>query len=241
MKWHSCVISIPLRYGRGSDGMDCLNRRERTADIACFNDADIDRIREIKSWIDNGVQVGKVKSLLSQDDPDTQHLWREQQKTLLRLLQRVMCSACAHGSKSRVAIIRHRPHRPSFHSAPPTPAMPAIHLQALLSMLDGVLINYIAVCLPRAKNKPQRCAGGRLERARHHPTVAGSVDCHPTGLARGCACALPGAAQAGLFRRPDAAGLVWRSAVRHAATAADGMAREWLSGLFAGPNAHNGI
>ena len=39
-----------------------------------FNDADIDRIREIKSWIDNGVQVGKVKSLLSQDDPDTQLL-----------------------------------------------------------------------------------------------------------------------------------------------------------------------
>ena len=52
-----------------------------------FNDDDIDRIREIKSWIDNGVQVGKVKSLLSHDDPDTQHLWREQQETLLRLLQ----------------------------------------------------------------------------------------------------------------------------------------------------------
>lgn len=41
-----------------------------------FNEADIDRIREIKGWIDNGVQVGKVKDLLSQDDPDTQHLWR---------------------------------------------------------------------------------------------------------------------------------------------------------------------
>ena len=26
-----------------------------------FNDADIDRIREIKRWIDNGVQVSKVK------------------------------------------------------------------------------------------------------------------------------------------------------------------------------------
>ena len=52
-----------------------------------FNDADIDRIREIKSWIDNGVQVGKVKSLLSHDDPDTQLLWREQQETLLRRLQ----------------------------------------------------------------------------------------------------------------------------------------------------------
>ena len=29
-----------------------------------FNDADIDRIREIKRWIDNGVQVSKVKMLL---------------------------------------------------------------------------------------------------------------------------------------------------------------------------------
>ncbi len=28
-----------------------------------------------------------MKSLLSHDDPDTQHLWREQQETLLRLLQ----------------------------------------------------------------------------------------------------------------------------------------------------------
>ena len=32
-----------------------------------FNDADIDRIREIKRWINNGVQVSKVKMLLSNE------------------------------------------------------------------------------------------------------------------------------------------------------------------------------
>lgn len=73
-----------------------------------FNDDDIDRIREIKSWIDNGVQVGKVKSLLSHDDPDTQHLWREQQETLLRLLQAGNLQRLRGWIKSRVAITRRR-------------------------------------------------------------------------------------------------------------------------------------
>lgn len=35
-----------------------------------FNDADIDRIREIKRWINNGVQVSKVKVLLSSDSSE---------------------------------------------------------------------------------------------------------------------------------------------------------------------------
>lgn len=58
-------------------------------------------------------------------------------------------------------------------------------LQALLSMLDGVLINYIAVCLASAKNKHGKdSAGGRLERARYYSSVAGGLDCHPEWLAR---------------------------------------------------------
>ena len=39
-----------------------------------FNDADIDRIREIKRWIDNGVQVSKVKMLLSNENVDVQNV-----------------------------------------------------------------------------------------------------------------------------------------------------------------------
>lgn len=35
-----------------------------------FNDVDIDRICEIKCWIDNGVQVSKVKVLFSSDSSE---------------------------------------------------------------------------------------------------------------------------------------------------------------------------
>lgn len=124
-----------------------------------FNDADIDRIREIKSWIDNGVQVGKVKSLLSQDDPDTQHLWREQQETLLRLLQSGNLQRLRGWIKEQgrdypaQTLITHLfiPLRRRLQCQQTT-------LQALLSMLDGVLINYISVCLASARNKNSKDA-----------------------------------------------------------------------------------
>lgn len=35
-----------------------------------FDDDDIERIREIKRWIENGVQVGKVKALLGGERQD---------------------------------------------------------------------------------------------------------------------------------------------------------------------------
>lgn len=119
-----------------------------------FNDADIDRIREIKSWIDNGVQVGKVKSLLSHDDPDTQHLWREQQETLLRLLQAGNLQRLRAWIKEQGAIIRRKRLSPifSFRSVDACSAS-SQPCRRCSSMLDGVLINYIAVCLASAKNK----------------------------------------------------------------------------------------
>ena len=126
-----------------------------------FNDADIDRIREIKSWIDNGVQVGKVKSLLSQDDPDTQHLWREQQETLLRLLQTGNLQRLRGWIKEQgrdypaQTLITHLfiPLRRRLQCQ-----CQQTTLQALLSMLDGVLINYISVCLASARNKNSKDA-----------------------------------------------------------------------------------
>jgi hypothetical protein len=99
------------------------------------------------------VQVGKVKSLLSHDDPDTQHLWREQQETLLRLLQagnlqRLRVDQRAGRDYPAQTLITHLfiPLRRRLQCQQST-------LQALLSMLDGVLINYISVCLASAKNK----------------------------------------------------------------------------------------
>ncbi|MDY1036190.1 HTH-type transcriptional regulator MlrA [Enterobacteriaceae bacterium RIT714] len=124
-----------------------------------FNDADIDRIREIKSWIDNGVQVSKVKSLLTEHDPCHQGEWREHQETLLRFLQagnlqrlRGWIKEQGRDYPAQTLITElFIPLRRRLQSQQPT-------LQALLSMLDGVLINYISVCLSSARKKAGRDA-----------------------------------------------------------------------------------
>lgn len=119
-----------------------------------FNDADIDRIREIKSWIDNGVQVSKVKALLTEHDPGCQNEWREHQETLLRFLQAGNLQRLRTWIKEQgrdypaQTLIAHLfiPLRRRLQSQQPT-------LQTLLSILDGVLINYISVCLSSARKK----------------------------------------------------------------------------------------
>ena len=52
-----------------------------------FNEYEIDRIREIKRWIDSGVQVGKVKTLLMDNEQEMADGWRKQQEILLGYLQ----------------------------------------------------------------------------------------------------------------------------------------------------------
>ncbi|EFN5301277.1 transcriptional regulator [Escherichia coli] len=94
-----------------------------------FNDADIDRIREIKRWIDNGVQVSKVKMLLSNENVDVQNGWRDQDYPAQTLTTHLFI-----------------PLRRRLQCQQPT-------LQALLAILDGVLINYIAICLASARKK----------------------------------------------------------------------------------------
>lgn len=119
-----------------------------------FNDADIDRIREIKGWIDNGVQVSKVKTLLSEQNNTEQDIWREQQEVLLRYLQSGHLNRLRLWLKERGSdypaqtLIAHLfiPLRRRLQSQQPT-------LQALLSALDGVLINYICICLATARKK----------------------------------------------------------------------------------------
>ena len=124
-----------------------------------FNDADIDRIREIKGWIDNGVQVSKVKTLLSEQNNTEQDIWREQQEVLLRYLQSGHLNRLRLWLKERGSdypaqtLIAHLfiPLRRRLQSQQPT-------LQALLSALDGVLINYICICLATARKKNSKDA-----------------------------------------------------------------------------------
>jgi DNA-binding transcriptional MerR regulator len=110
-------------------------------------------------WIDNGVQVSKVKTLLSEQSPDEQDIWREQQEVLLRYLQSGHLHRLRLWLKERgneypaQTLISHLfiPLRRRLQSQQPT-------LQALLSALDGVLINYICICLATARKKNSKDA-----------------------------------------------------------------------------------
>ncbi|HCR5537970.1 TPA: MerR family transcriptional regulator, partial [Shigella flexneri] len=75
------LIPVTLRAWQRRYGL--LKPQRTDGGHRLFNDADIDRIRETKRWIDNGVQVSKVKILLSNENVDVQNVWRDQQETLL--------------------------------------------------------------------------------------------------------------------------------------------------------------
>ena len=119
-----------------------------------FTEADIDRIREIKSWISNGVQVSKVQTLLSSEPDEVRDGWREQQEAALRYLQQGNQQQLHQWIKEHerdypastltsnlIMPLRHRLQSPQ----------PA--LQAMLSLLDGILITHISASLAMARKK----------------------------------------------------------------------------------------
>lgn len=63
-----------------------------------FNDNEIERIREIKRWIDAGVQVSKVKNLLPDREEDAEDGWRETSRRYCSVFyKKVITNACAYG------------------------------------------------------------------------------------------------------------------------------------------------
>ncbi|WP_435929637.1 MerR family transcriptional regulator [Dryocola sp. BD613] len=117
-----------------------------------FDDADIDRIREIKRWIENGVQVSKVKALLSDGEMEPDTGWRERQEVLLRHLQggnpgrlRAWIADIGRDYPADTLVMQlYIPLRRRLQCQQVT-------LNTLLSLLDGALINYIAQCLASAR------------------------------------------------------------------------------------------
>lgn len=124
-----------------------------------FTDADIDRIREIKRWIDTGVQVSKVQTLLNNEPEHERNGWRAQQEAVLQILQsgnlqrlRLWIKERSHDYPAET-LITHLfiPLRRRLQSQQPA-------LTVMLSLLDGVLINYICGCLNTARKKNGRDA-----------------------------------------------------------------------------------
>jgi DNA-binding transcriptional MerR regulator len=122
-----------------------------------FTDADIDRIREIKRWVDTGVQVSKVQTLLNNDPSPERDGWRAQQEAVLQFLQ--------NGNLHRLRLwIKERGHdypaeTLATHLFVPLRRrlqcqQPALLL--MLSLLDGVLISHICSCLSSARKKNSR-------------------------------------------------------------------------------------
>ncbi|MDZ7324792.1 HTH-type transcriptional regulator MlrA [Kosakonia sacchari] len=124
-----------------------------------FTEEDIDRIREIKRWIETGVQVSKVQKLLSSALEETRDGWRAQQETALQYLQqgdphRLHQWIKEHGRDYPAqALTTHLliPLRLRLQTQQPA-------LLAMLSLLDGILINYISGCLTSARKKPGKDA-----------------------------------------------------------------------------------
>jgi len=124
-----------------------------------FNDADIDLIREIKRWIDTGVPVSKVQALLLNESLDGSNGWRDQQEVLLQLLQNGNIPRLRQWLKERTrdypaeTLTLHLliPLRRRLRCQQPT-------LLAMLSLLDGILINHISASLAAARKKHNKDA-----------------------------------------------------------------------------------
>lgn len=113
-----------------------------------FDEEDIRRIEEIKRWIKSGVPVSKVKVLLEVSENDAQDGWsplQEEMMTTLRhvrpalLRARIAAMACEHTVDDLLDHIlipvRHRL------------ALDQNTARAMLSLLDGVVIEHAASCL----------------------------------------------------------------------------------------------
>lgn len=119
-----------------------------------FTESDIDRIREIKRWVDTGVQVGKVKTLLIDGSREQQQDWRARQEEVLRCLQSGRIDNLRQWLKENTRRYPARtlinqlitPLRQRLTSSQPT-------LCAMLGMFDGVLINTIALILAASRKK----------------------------------------------------------------------------------------
>ncbi len=119
-----------------------------------FTDADIDRIREIKRWVDTGVQVSKVQRLLDNTPESGSDGWRAQQEMVLQYLQ--------NGNLQRLRMwFKERDHDYPAETLTSQLLLPLRRrlqcqqpaLLLMLSLLDGVLISHICHCLNSARKK----------------------------------------------------------------------------------------
>ena len=119
-----------------------------------FDDEDVQRIEEIKRWIESGVPVGKVKALLEGENIDTHDGWTALQEEIMSVLRQV------RPAKLRVKIASLGREHPVdilidhvFVPVRQRLGLDQNTAKTMCSLLDGALIDYVAYCLAGARKK----------------------------------------------------------------------------------------
>ncbi|MCP1437590.1 DNA-binding transcriptional MerR regulator [Erwinia persicina] len=124
-----------------------------------FDDEDIQRIEEIKRWIESGVPVGKVKALLEGESVNAHDGWMTLQEEMMTVLRHVRPAklrakvATAGREHPAAALIDHVfiPIRQRLNLDQNT-------ARTMCSLLDGILIDYVTFCLAGSRKKPGKDA-----------------------------------------------------------------------------------
>ncbi|WP_437608292.1 MerR family transcriptional regulator [Erwinia sp. V71] len=124
-----------------------------------FDDEDIQRIEEIKRWIESGVPVGKVKALLEGEHVHAQDGWQALQDELMTVLR----SVCPSKLRVKIATMGRENPADALIDNVIIPMRQRLGLdqttaRAMNSLLDGALIDYVAFCLTGSRKKPGKDA-----------------------------------------------------------------------------------
>lgn len=119
-----------------------------------FDDEDVQRIEEIKRWMESGVPVGKVRSLLDGENVKIHDGWTALQEELMSVLRHVKPSKL----RAKVATIGRENPVDALIDHVYVPVRQRLGLdqntaRAMCSLLDGVLIDYVAFCLTGSRKK----------------------------------------------------------------------------------------
>ncbi|QHM70386.1 MerR family transcriptional regulator [Mixta intestinalis] len=119
-----------------------------------FDDEDIQRIEEIKRWIESGVPVGKVKALLEGDNVNAHDGWVSLQEEVMSVLRYVRPSKL----RTKIAAIGREHPVDALIDHVFVPVRQRLGLdqntaKAMCSLLDGALIDYVAFCLTGTRKK----------------------------------------------------------------------------------------
>ncbi|MEJ4043990.1 MerR family transcriptional regulator [Erwinia sp. SLM-02] len=122
-----------------------------------FDEDDIQRIEEIKRWIESGVSVGKVKALLEESEINLQEgaaSRQEEMMTILRQARPVKLRALIGevGRKHPVDVAIDQIILPVRQRL----ALDLMTAHSMNSLFDGALIDYASACLAAARKKPGR-------------------------------------------------------------------------------------